>query len=111
MSGGYQTVFRAMVQAVNGRDLGRLDAALEAHMRLGRVDSLDFLAALYCLREARAALGTLPSLPARDRVLARRSLERFLVLWTSNPVLPGADVAASPARWVREQLEETNEAR
>ena len=111
VSGGYQIVFRAMVQAVNGPDLGRLDAALEAHMRLGRVDSLDFLAALYCLREAQAALGTLPSWPARDRVLARRSLERFLVLWTSNPVLPGADVAASPARWVREQLEETNGAR
>lgn len=110
VSGGYQTVFRAIVQAANGRDLVRLDAALEAHMRLGRVDSLDFLAALYCLRGAQAALGALPSWPARDRVLARRSLERFLVLWTSNPALPGEDVAESPARWVREQLEKTKRA-
>jgi pimeloyl-ACP methyl ester carboxylesterase len=108
VSGGYQTVFRAMVQAANARDLGSLDAALEAHMRLERADTLDFLAALYCLRGAQAALGALPSWPARDRVLARRSLERFLVLWTSNPALPGADVAASPARWVREQLEKPN---
>ena len=104
-SGGYQTVFRAMVEAVNARDLGSLDAALEAHMRLGRADLCDFFAALYCLRGAQAALGGVPSWPGRDLVFARRNLERFLVLWISNPALPGEDVARSPARWVREQLE------
>jgi pimeloyl-ACP methyl ester carboxylesterase len=111
VSGGYQTVFRAMVQAANGRDLVSLDAALEAHMRLGRAHPFDFLAALYCLRGAQAALGALPSWPARDRVLARRYLERFLVLWMSNPALPGEDVAESPARWVREQLEKAKRGR
>ena len=111
VSGGHQTVFRAIIQAVNGRDLASLDAALEAHVRLGRAAPLDFLAALYCLRGAQAALGALPSWPARDRVLARRHLERVLVLWTSNPALPGADVAASPARWVHEQLAKTTGAR
>jgi hypothetical protein len=103
---GYQTVFRAMVEAVNGRDLGSLDAALEAHMRLGRADLFDFFAALYCLRGAQAALGGVPSWPGRNPDLARRNLERFLVLWTSNPSHPGEDVAESPARWVREQLEQ-----
>jgi hypothetical protein len=107
VSGGYQAVFRAMVEAVNGRDLGRLDAALEAHMRLGRADPFDFFAALYCLRGAQAALGGVPSWPGRNPVFARRNLERFLVLWTSNPALPGEDVAESPARWVRQQLEKT----
>jgi len=48
-----------------------------------------------------------PSWPGRDLVFARRNLELFLVLWTSNPALPGEDVAESPARWVREQLEKT----
>ena len=70
--------------------------------------TLDFLAALYCLQ---GALGDVPSWPAREPVLARRSLERFLVLWTPNPARPGADVAESPARWVREQLERMNGAR
>ncbi len=105
VTGGYQTVFRAMVEAVNARDLGTLDAALEAHMRLGRADLFDFFAALYCLRAAQAALGGVPGWPRQDPVFARRNLERFLVLWTSNPALPGEDVAESPARWVREQLE------
>ncbi len=104
--GGYQTVFRAMVEAVNGRDLGSLDAALEAHMRLGRADLFDFFAALYCLRGAQAALGGVPSWPGRNLDFARRNLERFLVLWTSNPALPGEHVAESPARWVREQLKQ-----
>ncbi len=106
--GGYQTVFRAMVAAVNGRDLGRLDAALAAHMRLRRADRFDFFAALYCLRGAQAALGEVPSWPGRDRGLARRYLERFLVLWSSHPALPGEDVAESPARWVRAHLDTTN---
>jgi pimeloyl-ACP methyl ester carboxylesterase len=103
--GGYQTVFRAMVEAVNGRDLGRLDAALEAHMRLERANLFDFFAALYCLRGVQAALGGVPSWPGRNPDFARRNLERFLVLWRSNPVLPGEDVEESPARWVREQLD------
>jgi hypothetical protein len=105
VTGGYQTVFRAMVEAVNARDLGGLDAALEAHMRLGRADPFDFLAALYCLRAGQAALGGVPGWPRGDPVFARRNLERFLALWTSNPTLPGEGVAESPARWVREQLE------
>jgi hypothetical protein len=105
VSGGYQAVFRAMVEAVNGRDLRSLDAALEAHMRLGRAALFDFFAALYCLRGAQVALGGVPSWPGRNLVVARRNLERFLVLWRSNPALPGEDVAESPARWVREQLE------
>jgi len=103
--GGYQAVFRAMVDAVNGRDLGRLDAALEAHLRLERADPFDFFAALYCLRGAQAALGGVPSWPGKNLEVARRSLERFLVLWASNPALPGEQVADSPARWVRGQLE------
>jgi len=49
-----------------------------------------------------------PSWPARDLGLARRNLERFLILWTSNPALPGEVVAESPARWVCAQLEQTN---
>ncbi len=105
VTGGYQTVFRAMVEAVNGRDLGSLDAALEVHMRLGRADLFDFFAALYCLRAGQAALGGVPGWPRGDPVFARRNLERFLVLWTSNPTLAGEDVAQSPARWVRRQLE------
>jgi pimeloyl-ACP methyl ester carboxylesterase len=107
VSGGYQPVLRAIVQAVNRRDLGRLDAALEAHMKLERAAQFDFVAALYCLRGAQAALGMVPSWPARDLVLARRSLERFLVLWGSDPALPGEKVAESPVRWVHEQLEKT----
>ncbi|MGE5851211.1 MAG: alpha/beta hydrolase [Candidatus Methylomirabilota bacterium] len=105
MGGGYQTVFRAMVEAVNTRDLTSLDVALEAHMRLGRCGLFDFFAALYCLRAAQAALGGVPGWPRRDHVFARRNLQRFLVLWDSNPALPGAHVAESPARWVREQLD------
>jgi hypothetical protein len=105
VSGGYQTVFRAMVEAVNGRDLGSLDAALGAHMRLERSDRFDFFAALYCLRGVQAALGGVPNWPGRDLVFARRNLERFLVLWRSNPALPDEHVAESPARWVREHLE------
>jgi hypothetical protein len=105
VSGGYQTALRAMVRALNRRDLGALDTALEAHMRLARADLFDFFAALYCLRGAQAALGASPSWPARDPVLARRSLERFLVLWRSNAALPSEEVAASPARWAREQLD------
>jgi pimeloyl-ACP methyl ester carboxylesterase len=105
VTGGYQTVFRAMVEAVNARDLGSLDAALEAHMRLGRADLFDFFAALYCLRAAQAALGGVPGWPRGDPVFARRNLERFLTLWTSNPTLPGAHVPESPASWVREQLD------
>jgi hypothetical protein len=104
LSGGYQTVFRAMVDAVNGRDLGGLDAALEAHMRLDRADLFDFFAALYCLRGAQVALGGVPSWPGSNLDVARRNLELFLVLWASNPALPGEHVAESPARWVREQL-------
>jgi hypothetical protein len=94
-----------MVEAVNARDLGSLDVALEAHMRLGRAGLFDFFAALYCLRAAQAALGGVPGWLRRDLVLARRNLERFLVLWRSNPALPGEDLVGSPARWVREQLE------
>jgi pimeloyl-ACP methyl ester carboxylesterase len=105
VSGGYQAAFRAMVAAVNRRDLQSLDAALEAHMRLGRAARFDFFAALYCLRGAQAALGDVPSWPGRDPLCARRNLERFLVLWTSDPALPGVDVAESPARWARTQLE------
>jgi pimeloyl-ACP methyl ester carboxylesterase len=103
---GYQAVFRTMVEAANTRDLWRLDAALEAHMKLRRADPFDFFAALYCLRAAQAALGGVPSWPGRNLVSARRNLERFLVLWTTNPGLPGEHVAKSPARWVREQLKE-----
>jgi pimeloyl-ACP methyl ester carboxylesterase len=105
VTGGYQTAFRAMVEAVNARDLGSLDAALEAHMRLGRADRFDFFAALYCLRAGQAALGGVPGWPRGDPVFARRNLERFLTLWTSNPTHPGEDVAESPARWAREQLD------
>lgn len=76
-------------------------------MRLERATPFDFVAALYCLRGAQAALGTLPSWPARHLVFARRSLERFLVLWGSNPALPGAEMRESPARWALEQLEKT----
>jgi hypothetical protein len=94
-----------MVAAVNRRDLGSLDAALEAHMRLGRAARFDFLAALYCLRGAQVALGDVPSWPGRDHSCARRNLERFLVLWTSNPALPSVSVADSPARWARAQLQ------
>ena len=105
VSGGYQAVFRAMVAAVNRRDLGSLDAALEAHMRLERAARFDFFAALYCLRGAQVALGDVPSWPGRDPPCARRNLERFLVLWTSNPSLPSVEVVDSPARWARAQLE------
>ena len=105
VSGGYQAVFRAMVAAVNQRDLGNLDAALEAHMRLARAARFDFFAALYCLRGAQVALGDVPSWPGRDPSCARRNLERFLVLWTSNPALPSAAVADSPAKWAHTQLE------
>ena len=104
VSGGYRSAFRAMVEAVNGRDLRMLDAALEAHMRLARAELFDFFAALYCLRGVQAALGEVPSWPGRDPAFARRNLERFLVLWTANPALPGEHVAESPARWAREQL-------
>src|SRR5262249_62322489 len=64
VSGGYRPVLRAIVHAVNRRDLGSLDTALEAHMRLQRATLFYFVAALYSLRGAQAALGRLPSWPA-----------------------------------------------
>jgi hypothetical protein len=103
VSDGYQTTFRAMVQAVNQRRLRELDAALEAHMRLARDQRFDFFAALYSLRAAQAALGMVPGWRERNGAIAERSLERFLALWASNPALPGEDVATSPARWAGER--------
>jgi hypothetical protein len=105
VSGGYRPLFREMVQAVNCRDLSRLDAALEKHLELERAYPFDFLAALEAVRAAQAAMGRLPSWPARDVAVARRSLERLCILWAAHPVLPGEDVVDSPAAWARRCLE------
>lgn len=103
--GGYAQAFRRMAVAVNSRNLTALDAALEAHLALEREHPFDFLAALYAVRAAQAALGQVPSWPAHDPASARRSCERFNVFWATHPGLPGADMPASPAAWVRRVLD------
>jgi pimeloyl-ACP methyl ester carboxylesterase len=104
--GGYQELFRRLARAVNERDAAALDAGLDAHLSLAREYPFDFLAAGYALRAARAALGLAPGWRLQDRGLARRSLERFLLLWRAHPFLPQEDAAASPAAWARRALDE-----
>lgn len=104
-AGGYRAAFRELVEAINRRDLSRLDASLGDYMKLERAYPFDFFAAVYCLRAAHAALGLASGWRSRDGAAARRSLERFLALWASHPALPGPEVPASPAAWARSQLE------
>ncbi|HVR76179.1 MAG TPA: alpha/beta fold hydrolase [Planctomycetota bacterium] len=103
--GGYAQAFRRMAVAVNSRNLAALDAALGEHLSLEREHPFDFLAALYAVRAAQAALGQVPSWRAHDRASARRSCERFTVFWATHPGLPGEDTPESPAAWVRRVLD------
>ena len=102
--GGYRCRLRSMTQAVNQRDLAALDRALGEYMELERSLPFDFIAALQCVAASRAALGRSLDWPARDRDIARRSLERLLRLREAHPCLPGAGVESSASAWAEREL-------
>jgi len=102
--GGYRCTLRSMTQAVNRRDLAALDRAIGEHLELERAHPFDFIAALQCVTAARAALGRSLDWPARDREIAKRSLERLLLLRGAHPCLPGTGVETSASAWAEREL-------
>ena len=102
--GGYRCTLRSMTQAVNRRDISALDRALGDYMALERSLPFDFIAALQCVAAARAALERSLEWPARDREIARRSLERLLLLRGAHACLPGPEVETSISAWAEREL-------
>jgi pimeloyl-ACP methyl ester carboxylesterase len=97
--GGYRVAFRALVEAVNSRDFESLDRALGDYVELPRALPFDFLAATYCIRLVEASLAGLKGWPRPAKELGRRNLERFELLWSAHPELPGKERSASPLAW------------
>ena len=101
---GYRSAFRALVEAVNGRDFARLDRELEAYMALPRRMPFDLLASTYCLRVGLAHRKLVPGWPVGSENRARRALERFRDLWGAHPHWRDFDHSPSPLRWVLDEL-------